>query len=291
MQKIQSNIQKWQIRSSLLTTTISLTLALFVVGLFGIIVMNTHKISEFVQENIGFTIVFNDSVNKNEVMKFQSELNQKNFVRETKYIDKDIAAKELQDELGENFVSIFGYNVLNESLDVRVSPEFSDLESIKQITRELEKQAGIKEIVYQEYLIDVVNKNIQKIGTILFVIFLLLLTISIVLINNTVRLTFQSKRFLIRTMQLIGATPAYIRRPYLFQSFVNGLVGSIFAVWGLFMFIQFIESEFESIIDFGSMGGMFLLVFFTGLCLSLISSYFAIRRLLRMNLDEMYSIN
>ena len=204
-------MQRGGLSTSYVSTIVGVVLVLYMLGLLGLIVMHAKKLSDYVKENIGFTIFLNEDVKDVDVIQLQKTLDARGYVKSTEFITKEKAATALQKDLGEDFVTFLGYNPLPASIDVRLSANFANSDSLEVLKTELLKNKNVKEVSYQKSLVTAVNENIRKISLIILGFSCLLLFIAIALINNTIRLSVYSKRFLIRTMQLIGATESFIR--------------------------------------------------------------------------------
>ena len=292
MQNIDSRITKRRLRSSYLTSIVSISLVLFLLGLIGLLLLNTKKISDYVKENLKFTVYLKDHVKEVDILRVQKNLDAKHYVKETRYITKEQAAIEFQKELGENFIDFLGFNPLTPSIDVRLYAEYANSDSIAEIKKDLGKFSQIDEVYYQESLIHLVNKNMRKISLFILIISGLLFLVAITLINNTIRLSIYSKRFLIRTMQIVGANNSFILRPFLYKSAVHGSVGALIAIGMLAGMIYLIQNEMESIINFQDiklLSILFIIVLLTGIIISWISTYFAVNRYLNIKTDYLYT--
>ena len=229
MGKKDSQQTKRQLRNSYLTTVISIALVLFLLGAVGYLMLNAQRLSNYVKENIGFNIVLKDNVRDAEVRRLQKYLDASSYVKSTEYIDKERAAEELKEQLGEDFVDFLGYNPLLSSIEVKLFAEFANPDSIKKVEEVFVSFPQVKEVFYQKNLIQKVNDNVNKISLVLLGFSALLLLIAIALINNTIRLSVYSKRFLINTMQLVGATKGFIRQPFISTSLLHGFIGAVLA--------------------------------------------------------------
>src|SRR6056297_2015031 len=282
---------KRRLRSSYLTSVISISLVLFMLGVLGILVLNAKRLSEYVKENIGFSIILKEGVKEVDIIRLQKNLDATHYVKSTEYITKKEAAEELRKELGENFIEFLGYNPLLASIDVHLHAQYANPKSINQIKKDLQRYDQIKEVFYQKDLVELVNQNIEKIGLILLVFSALLFLIAIALINNTIRLSVYSKRFIIHTMQLVGATRGFIRRPFLYRSAFHGLIASLLAIGLLSGLLYLGQQEFQEIISFRDieiLGVLFLAVLIIGIAINWISTFFAVNKYLRMNVDKLY---
>ena len=220
-----------RILSSSVSVVISLSLVLFVVGLLGLLLINAQRVSNYVKENIGLTIMLKEDINEIEIMKFQKILDAASFAKNSTFISKKQATIDLQNDLGEDFVQFLGYSPLLASIDVKLNANYANTDSLAVIKNELNKNASVHDIFYQENLIDKLNSNVSRITFFLLTFCLLLFVIAFALINNTIRLSVYSKRFLIRTMSLVGATNGFIQKPFLVKGVYQGIYSSIFAIF------------------------------------------------------------
>lgn len=290
MKKETSNTKK-RLQSSYLTSIISISLVLFMIGLFGLLILNAKRVSDYVKENIGFSIILKENIKEVDIIRLQKNLDASLYVKSTKYITKEDAAKELQEELGEDFIDFLGYNPLLASIEVHLYAKYANPDSIAIIEKDFQSFNQIKEVFYQKSLVSLVNENIKQIGLIILIFGGLLLLIAITLINNTIRLSIYSKRFIIHTMQIVGATKGFIRRPFLYRSVIHGIIATIISTGLLSLLLYYSKDEFEGIINFQNIeiiGILFLGIFIFGITLNWISTYLAINRYLRMDVDKLY---
>tara|TARA_B100000768_G_scaffold156292_1_gene153785 strand:+ start:304 stop:1182 length:879 start_codon:yes stop_codon:yes gene_type:complete len=281
-----------RILSSSASVVISLSLVLFVIGLLGLVLINAQRLSNYVKENIGFTIMLKEGINEIEIMNFQKTLDAADFAKSSTFVSKEQATKDLQNDLGEDFVSFLGYSPLLSSFDVKLNASYANTDSLAFIKAELNNYQLVHTIFYQENLIDKLNSNVNRLSFFLFSFCLLLFVIAFALINNTIRLSVYSKRFLIRTMKLVGATNSFIQRPFLIKGIYQGIYSSIFAIFMLIGSIQLIQSETASILnitDLKIIGLIFILIFIFGFFLSWISTFFAVRKFIKQNESELYN--
>jgi cell division transport system permease protein len=281
-----------RILSSSASVIISLSLVLFVVGLLGLVLINAQRLSNYVKENIGFTIMLKEGVNEMEIMKFQKTLDAASFAKSSTFVSKEQATIDLQRDLGEDFVSFLGYSPLLASIDVKLNANYANTDSLAVIKDELSENAGVHAIYYQENLINKLNSNVSRLTFFLLAFCVLLFVIAFALINNTIRLSVYSKRFLIRTMRLVGATNSFIQKPFLAKGIYQGIYSSIFAIFMLIGSIQMIQSETASMLnitDLKIIGTIFILIFISGFLLSWISTFFAVRKFIKQNESELYN--
>ena len=281
-----------RILSSSASVVISLSLVLFVIGLLGLVLINAQRLSNYVKENIGFTIMLKEGVNEIEIMNFQKILDAAHFAKSSTFMSKEQATNDLQNDLGEDFVSFLGYSPLLASVDVKLNASYANTDSLAVIKAELNDYPVVHTIFYQENLIDKLNSNVNRLSFFLLSFCLLLFVIAFALINNTIRLSVYSKRFLIRTMRLVGATNSFIQKPFLVKGIYQGIYSSIFAIFMLIGSIQLIQSETASMLnitDLKIIGFIFILIFIFGFFLSWISTFFAVRKFIKQNESELYN--
>ena len=281
-----------RILSSSTSVVISLSLVLFVVGLLGLFLINAQKLSDYVKENIGFTIMLKDGVNEIETLKFQKILDASDFTKSTSFTTKEQATADLKTDLGEDFVEFLGYSPLLASIDVKLNAEYGNTDSLQIITNELSENANVFEVYYQEDLIDKLNSNVNRLSFFLLIFCVLLFFIAFALINNTIRLSVYSKRFLIRTMRLVGATNSFIQKPFLSKGIYQGIYSSLFAVFMLIGAIQLVQGDTANMLnidDLKIIGIVFLLILASGLVISIFSTFFAVRKFIKLNENELYN--
>ena len=281
-----------RILSSSTSVVISLSLVLFVVGLLGLVLINAQKLSDYVKENIGFTIMLKDGVNEIETLKFQKILDASDFAKSTSFTTKEQATADLKTDLGEDFVEFLGYSPLLASIDVKLNAEYGNTDSLEIITNELSENANVFEVYYQEDLIDKLNSNVNRLSFFLLIFCLLLFFIAFALINNTIRLSVYSKRFLIRTMRLVGATNSFIQKPFLSKGIYQGIYSSLFAIFMLIGAIQLVQGDTANMLnidDLKIIGIVFLLILASGLFISIFSTFFAVRKFIKLNENELYN--
>ena len=281
-----------RILSSSASVVISLSLVLFVIGLLGLVLINAQRLSYYVKENIGFTVMLKEGVNEIEIMNFQKILDAADFAKSSTFVSKEQATKDLQNDLGEDFVSFLGYSPLLASVDVKLNASYANTDSLAFIKAELNDYSVVHTIFYQENMIDKLNSNVNRLSFFLLSFCLLLFVIAFALINNTIRLSVYSKRFLIRTMRLVGATNSFIQKPFLVKGIYQGIYSSIFAIFMLIGSIQLIQSETASMLnitDLKIIGFIFILIFIFGFFLSWISTFFAVRKFIKQNESELYN--
>jgi len=288
----EKGYQRRRIATSYVTTIISITLVLFMLGLLGMLVLHAKKLSEYVKENIGFSIMIKEEVKEIDIFELQKKLDKQQFVKSTEYITRERAAQEFSSELGEDFVGFLGYNPLLPSIELRLNASYANPDSIRFIEPKLQSYSEVKEVNYHRSLVDQINRNMNRISLVILGFSLILLLIAIALINNTIRLSVYSKRFLIRSMQLVGATQNFIHRPFLFKAAMNGFLSGIIAVGFLMLVLYFMAQEIPELLelqDVKMFAILFALVILLGILISWVSTFFAVRKYLRMRTDSLYS--
>ena len=282
---------KRRMQSSSITTVVSLSLVLFMLGLLGIIILNTRKLSDNVKENIGFQIILNDNAKEVDVQHLTKTLDASDFVKSTEFINKEEAAKRLQEDLGEDFINFLGYNPLLSSINVHLKAEYANADSLTWIEKDLLESKLIKEVIYQKSLVSMINENVNKISLIILIFSGLLMVIALALINNTIRLSIYSQRFTIKTMQLVGATQGFIRKPFIFKGIRHGVYGSLIAIAMIFAIVYTAEKHFPELVtlhDVQLLATLFGIVLLLGMLIGAISTSLAVRKYLRSSSDELY---
>lgn len=291
MSKSEKQSTEIKVKTSFVSTIISISLVLFLMGLLGLIVINAKKISEHVKENIGLSLYLNEEVNDAQLKKLQELIASKPYTNRIEYIDKDQAAEMLKKDLGEDFVDFLGYNPLSASIDVYLNADYAEEENIETIATELKRLRNVKEVIYQKDLLAEVNANIRKIGIVILGFSILLLVVVVALINNTIRLAIYSKRFLIKTMQLVGATSSFIRRPFVGRGILNGIISGVIAsllLLGVIFSIRQNLPEFLELQNFNIYLILFSSVIVLGILISWISTSLAVRKFLRIQSGDLY---
>ena len=273
---------------------VSIMLVLFLLGAFAIFMMHARRLSNHVKENIGFEIVMNSDVKEANILRLQKELDAMPAVKSTEYITKEEAIARLSEDLGEDFLQWLGNeeNPLLPSIDVRFHAAYANTDSIALIEAMILENTDVKEVYYQKSLVDLINNNIRRIAIVLMVVSLMLLLIAIALIRNTIRLSIYSKRFLVRSMQLVGATESFIRRPFLRQGVSQGFFGGLLADLFLFAILYGISKRVPDLAllqDTTVMAAIFVGIVLLGVLLALFSTRSALDKFLKADLDKLYN--
>ncbi len=279
--------------NSRLTSVISISLVLFLLGLILLIGMLGNRLSVYVKENLSFSIVLKDNQKETEIKKMQKSLDALPFIKSTEYISKEQAAKELEEELGENPETFLGFNPLQASIEVKLHSEYANPDSLQVIEKKIRNYTSVSELLYREDMMEMVHNNMKRLGLILLTLAVVLMIISFVLISNTIRLLIYSKRFLIHTMKLVGATSGFIRRPFVKYNIVSGIFASILAILMITGALYYLQNELKGFIQILDMQTLLLVyvgVFVLGIVLSVIATIFAVNKYLRMKGDKLYYI-
>ena len=281
-----------KIRTSHFSTVISITLVLLMLGLLGLLLLHTKKLSDYAKENIGFSIMIKEGIKEAEIMALLKKLDTEEFVKSTEYIPKEEAAIQLKKELGEDFIGFLGYNPLLPTIDLRLKADYASLVSVSKIEKKLLANPEVKEVFYQKSLLEMVNQNIERISLIILGFSAVLMIIAIALINNTIRLSVYSRRFVIRTMQLVGATRSFIRRPFTRNGIIDGFISAIVAIGLLMVVMYFLFQEIPELIqmvDLRMYVALIIAVLLLGILISLFCTWLSVRKYLRMKTDELYT--
>ena len=272
----------------------SIALVLFLLGVFALLMMHAQKLSNHLKENIGFEVVMNSNVKEANILSLQAELDSMPAVKSTEYITKEEAIRRLSEDLGEDFLQWLGNeeNPLLPSIDVRFNADWANNDSLNRIQAQLLQNTDIKEIYYHKSLVGLINQNVRRIGLALMVASLILLIIAITLIRNTIRLSIYSKRFLVRSMQLVGATGSYIRRPFIksgiSQGFFGALLADAFLALLLYGLMQRLP-ELTLIQDYRIIICIFVGIIVLGILLGGLSTRSALRKYLNADVDRLYA--
>jgi cell division transport system permease protein len=279
--------------NSRLISIISIALVLFLLGLILLMGLLGNRLSAYVKENISFSIVLKDNLSDSEIKQMQKNMEEQPFIKSAEYISKEQAAKELEEELGENPETFLGFNPLQASIEVKLHSKYANPDSLKLIEKKIKDYSSVSELLYRKDMMQMVNENMQRVGLILLSLAVVLMIISFVLISNTIRLLIYSKRFLIHTMKLVGATPGFIRRPFVGYNVVSGILASIVAILLLGGMLYYLQNElvgFINLLDIQTIVIVFGSVLVMGILLSVVATIFAVNKYLRMGVDKLYYI-
>ena len=277
--------------TSQITVVISLALVLFMLGLLGLIVVNAKQLSNHIKENVGFQIVLKDTTSQVELDLLKQEISSSPYTKQADYISKDVAAKKLQQDLGEDFITFLGYNPLLSSLDVKLNSDYANIDSLTLFEKEILQKHFVKEVIYHKDMIQQVNSNARIISIYILVFSGLLLIVAIALINNTIRLSIYSQRFLIRTMYLVGATRSFISKPFIFKGVRQGIIAGVIAgallAGFLILSTRFIP-DLMQLQDENILVILFVSIVLIGVIISAFSALTSVLRYLKLKTSDLY---
>ena len=279
--------------STNISTIVGMSLVLFVLGLLGLILLNAKMLSDYAKENIGFAIYLNKNVKEADVIQLKKTLDAEIYVKSTQYIDEERAVEILKEDLGEeeDFMDFLEYNPLLASIDIKLNPEYAHLDSLNVFESRLLENPQIHEVDIRKDLAVLINENVRKISLLLLCFTGLLLIIAIGLINNTIRLTIYSQRFLIKTMQLVGATHGFIRMPFVIKGIINGIISALLAILFLYGVFYLTQQNLPELIDLQNIElylSLFSIVMILGILISWFSTSLAVSKYLRAQTGDLY---
>lgn len=283
--------QKRRLISSYFSVVLSVFLVLFLLGMLGLFIINSKKLADDFKENIAMTVFFKNEANDTILKAFGTELKTAPFAKKFVFVSKDDAAKQHTDIIGEDFVTFLGENPLQNSYDIHIKADYVEKDSVAKIESRLRKNAMISDIVYDKQLVNLVNDNIKKVSMWILIVSGFLTVIAVLLINSSLRLSIHSNRFIIKTMQMVGATKAFIRKPFVMRSIRLGMIGSGLAILALIGVLIYVENSFPNL---GILDDKFLIalvlitVFGIGILITWLSTYFATQRFLNLRTDDLY---
>ena len=291
---MSSSFEKYQKRrliSSYFSVVISISLVLFLLGLLGLLVLNTKKVADHFKEKIALTVYLKDTAKQVEIDQLQQSLALAEYTKTATFVSKEQAAEEHSATIGENFMEFLRYNPLQNSIDVYMFADFVSPSKLEEIQTELMIKDFVDEVLYDKPLIVLLNDNIKKISFWVLIVSGIFLFIAVLLINSSIRLSVYAKRFTIKTMQMVGATKGFIRRPFIWKSMKLGIIGSLVAVLGIAAVLFYLDRYFpqmQFLEDKVLLGGLFVFIVLMGLIITWLSTFFATQRFLNLRTDELY---
>lgn len=291
MSKSFERYQKRRLISSYFSVVISIFLVLFLLGTLGMFVNNAEKISNTFKENIPMTIFFKDEAKDTDIIALQKELEQKEYLKDIAFVHKDTAAIQHQETIGENFVQFLGHNPLRHSLDLHLHGAYVEKDSIKNIEMSFKENKLVDDVIYDAQLVNLVNDNVEKVTFWVLVVSGVFALIAMLLINSSLRLSVYSNRFIIKTMQMVGATKSFIRRPFVWRSIKLGLIGSVLAVIAVLSLTWYIDKQLPALglmQDYQSLGIVSVEILLLGIVITWFSTYFATTKYLNLKSDDLY---
>lgn len=291
MAKGEKRTVRRRIVNAYISSVISISLVLLLVGVAGLLLVNARSVSDYFKENMQVSVMLNPDVSDDRASGFQSDLEMMPFIRSTEFISKEQGAEEMSELLGEDFLKVFDTAPIPVSIDVTLDAAYVSADSLEVVRKTIMASPLVDEVVYQQSLVEALNANLSKISSVLAVFIVLLLFISFVLINNTVRLSVFDKRFVIHTMKMVGATRSFIRTPFLVQAFFQGIFAAIMAIIMLLAVLFVIRSEFMQMFEIFSLDLLLVvmgIVIASGVVICLSSTWFVVGKLVSLSKDELY---
>lgn len=291
MAKSIDKFNKRRLITSYFSVTLSITLVLFLLGLLGILLLNAQRLANYFKEQVSVSISLKDDAKEADVLHLQKTLSVAEFAKSVRFISKEQAAERFSQEIGEDFISFIGVNPLQNSIDLSLKAEYAEPGKMEEIAQEIGQNAFVTEVTYDKPLVALIHENVEKISLIILIISSLFTIIAILLINSSIRLSIYSKRFTIKTMQLVGATRSFIRRPFIFTNIRLGVYGAIFAMLLLYGCISYLNNNFP---EFGLMTDTHIIfivfsgILIIGVLITWLSTYFAAQRFLNLNTNDLY---
>ena len=285
------SFNKRRLLTSYFSVIVSITLVLFLLGFFGFLVFSTKKLANHFKEQVTVTILIKDEAKSADIAQLQKTLSVASFVKSLRFISKDEAAETFSKDIGEDFVSFIGTNPLQNVIDLSLKADYAEPDRMTEIKRELEQNSFVSEVVYDQSLVALIHENVNRIGLITLVFSALFSFVSVLLINASIRLSIYSKRFIIKTMQLVGATRSFIRRPFIRTNVRLGILSAFLAIllfYGSLLAIVKSYPEFSVLLDNTVLCIVFIGILAMGILISWLSTYFATQRFLNLNTNDLY---
>ncbi|WP_183566960.1 cell division protein FtsX [Mucilaginibacter sp. SP1R1] len=291
MEEFEASASAKKTKTIYISTVFGIAMVLVMIGLLGLILVHANNLSRYVKENIVLNIFVDDAAHETDVLQLQKQLDANMMVKQTQYVSKELAARNLQKDLGEDFVKFLGYNPLSQSLDVYLKADYANNKDIEKFKTDLLKNPLVKEVKYQQSLVDQMNQNLTSISLVILVFAAIFVILSVALINNTIRLAIYSQRFLIKSMQLVGATKGFIRKPFLLYGIWHGLLGGLIAIIILIGTLYLGYREVPDLVilqNYTEFGIVFLGVIGIGIFISAFSTFLAVNKFLRLKIYDLY---
>jgi len=283
--------QKRRLISSYFSVVLSIGLVLFLLGLLGLLILNAKKVADHFKEQVTVTIFLKDNAKDVEIKQLEKSLAMADYVKSTAFVSKDEAAEFMKEESGEDFMDFLGSNPLKNSIDVNLKADFVNSEKLDAISSEALTKNFVEEVSYDNDLVNLMNDNVKKISFWVLLLSALFTLIAVLLINSSIRLAVYSKRFTIKTMQMVGATKRFIRKPFIWRSVKLGVIGAILALVGMAIVLFYIDKTFPELTLLSKpvlIIALFIVVFLLGIFITWVSTFFATQRFLNLNTDKLY---
>ena len=280
-----------RLANAYLSSVISISLVLLLVGVGSLLLVNARGISNYFKENLELSVVMNQEVSEKEAVDFMHELDTCRFINSARFVSREQGVDEMTALMGEDFLSVFATAPIPISIDLTLTSEYVSHDKIQMVVEQISKSSLVEEVIYQESLVDSLNANMSKISLLIGVFILLLLFISFVLINNTVRLSIYARRFTIHTMQMVGATRSFIRKPFLLQSVFQGLFASLISIIALLVLLFFVKNEFIQLFQIFHLKLLLLvisIVIVSGVVICILATCFAVNKMISLKKSELY---
>lgn len=283
--------QKRRLQSSYVSVIVSIALVLFMTGVLGLVLLKSNKVANHFKEEVVMSLFLKDSVTKEQTETLRKNLLERPYTKKLSYIDKDKAAKAYSKDLGEDFLKFLGDNPLKNGVDLSLKADYVTPEKMAEIAKSFDKNQYISEVSYDKPLVSLLTKNIQRVSFWLLLVSIFFAVIAIILINSSIRLSIYSKRFNIKTMQMVGATKGFIRKPFIWRSIRLGIIGAILALIGLITAIYYVDKYVPSLQlleDYIAIGYLTAGILVTSIIITWLSTYFATQRFLNLQTNELY---
>ena len=291
MSSNDNKLMRRRLANAYLSSVISISLVLLLVGVAAMLLVNARSVSDYFKENMQVTVMMKQDVSDEAAMTYQASLDKERFIKNTTFVSKEQGQRELADILGDDFLDVFETSPIPVSIDVTLKAEYVSADSLEVVRHEIAKSSIVDSVEYQSSLVDALNANLSKISAVLGIFIALLLFISFVLINNTVRLNVYARRFTIHTMKLVGATKSFIRAPFLVQAAFQGVFSAFLAIIALVVMMYFMRSEFQQLFEIFRLDLLLTvigIVLASGLVICLTSTWFVVNKLVSLKKDELY---
>ena len=285
------SFNKRRLITSYFSVIVSITLVLFLMGFFSFLVLSANKLANYFKDQVTVTFLIKDDAKNADIEQLQKTLSVASFVKSVRFVSKEVAAEKFSKDIGEDFVTFIGTNPLQNTIDLSLKAEYAEPDKMREIKRELEQNSFVTEVVYDQSLVALIHENVNRIGIVTLIFSALFTFVSILLINASIRLSIYSKRFIIKTMQLVGATRSFIRRPFLWTNVRLGILSALIAIVLFYLsLLAIVKSypEFNILMDTGTLSIVFISIITIGILISWLSTYFATQRFLNLNTNDLY---
>ena len=285
------SFNKRRLITSYFSVIVSITLVLFLMGFFSFLVLSANKLANYFKEQVTVTVLIKDDAKNADIEQLQKTLSVASFVKSVRFVSKEVAAEKFSKDIGEDFVTFIGTNPLQNTIDLSLKAEYAEPDKMREIKRELEQNSFVTEVVYDQSLVALIHENVNRIGIVTLIFSALFTFVSILLINASIRLSIYSKRFIIKTMQLVGATRSFIRRPFLWTNVRLGILSALIAIVLFYLsLLAIVKSypEFNILMDTGTLSIVFISIITIGILIIWLSTYFSTKRFLNINTNDLY---